>query len=55
MYIVLIQKYMQIHAIPEYSDIPTHTCNTDKYMQYIHIVTYLHIHAIQTKTCNTYS
>ncbi len=37
---ILVRTYLHIHAIH------AHTCNTCTYMQYIHIVTYLLIHAI---------
>ncbi len=42
-YILLIQKYLQIH--------------TDSYIyrKYLHIVTYLHIPVIPTYTGNTYT
>ena len=42
MYIVLLQKYLQIHT------------DTYTYIQYLHIVTYLHIPTIPTYTGNTY-
>jgi hypothetical protein len=42
MYIVLIQKYLQIHT------------DTYTYTQYLHIVTYLLIPAIPTDTDNAY-
>ncbi len=47
--------YLHIHTIPAYSDIPTHTCDTYTYRQYLYIVTYLNIPSIPTDTCNTYS
>ena len=55
MYIVLIQKiptdtygYLHIHTKPAHSDIPTDTCDTYTYRQYLPILTYLHIPAIST-------
>ena len=39
-----------IHTIPAHSDIPTNTCNTYLYMQYLHLVTYPYIPAIPTHT-----
>ena len=48
-------RYLHIHTIPSYSDIPTHTCDTHEYRQYLYIVIYLPIPSIPTDTCNTYS
>jgi hypothetical protein len=50
-----------IHTIPTYTDMSTHTGNTNTYRQYLHILRYLHIHAlpahtvITAHTCNTYT
>ncbi len=41
--IVLIKKHLQIHA------------ETYTYIQYLHILIYLHIPAMPTHTCNTYT
>ena len=54
---ILADTYRNLHiqTIPSYSVIPTHTCDTHAYRQYLYIVTYLLIPSIPTDTCNTYS
>jgi len=34
-YTYIYLRYPQIHTIPSYSDIPTHTCDTHAYRQYL--------------------
>ena len=45
--------YLQIHTIPEYSDIATDTNNTYTYIEYILILIYPHIPIIPANTNNT--